>query len=297
MKIPPRFAALTCAMTLGLWGCQREAAPVIEAPPASTEQPAANPSEAVKPANADASASQLPVLEILSEGGELRDGVLTVDAYEGDRLWMGVMLGTEAGSPVAKKTVTFAPRGNEISPPPQIIATEPNTDGDGYMEFQVIVGDAGTFPVTVSAAGVQREFQINVIPNDFDQWLQGISRNGLLPWNALMKTRVALDDDGMMVADYPDEIAALDGQTVQLAGFMLPLDMTTEQKHFLLSASPPACFFHVPGGPATVVEVFAEQHPVTGTFDPLVVEGRLELVKRSEEGVLFKLQAARLRDK
>jgi hypothetical protein len=46
-----------------------------------------------------------------------------------------------------------------------------------------------------------------------------------------------------------------------------------------------------------VIEVFAGQHPVMGTLDPLVVEGRLELVKRSEEGVLFKLQSARMRDK
>ena len=307
--------ALLCSLVVGLApglsGCQRDVAttaaktPAESLPAAAVSPPGTAAPKALVPLSADPdaapsldpSAGQLPVLEILSEGGDLRDGLLTVDAYEGDRLWMGVMLGTEAGAPLSGKTVRFAPRGNALSPPPQIIAAQPDTDTDGYMEFQVIVGDAGTFPVTVSAAGVQRDFQVNVVPNDFDQWLQGVPQEGLLPWNTLMKTRVALDDAGMMVAEYPDDVVALEGQTVRLAGFMLPLDMTPEQRHFLLAASPPACFFHVPGGPATVIEVFAGQHPVMGTLDPLVVEGRLELVKRSEEGVLFKLQSARMRDK
>lgn len=282
-----------------LAGCQRDADAAPETRPAATSVPAeaAQHKASTLQISDAASAGQLPVLEIQSEGGELRDGVLTVDAYEGDRLWMGVILGTEAGTPLADETVTFSPLGNELSPPPQVIAAQPETDADGYMEFQIIVGDAGTFPVTVSAAGVRREFRINVIPNDFDQWLQGVSREGLLPWNAMMKTRVTLDDDDQMVAEFPDDISRLDGTVVRLAGFMLPLEMTAEQGHFLLSASPPACFFHVPGGPATVVEVFADQHPVTASFDPLVIEGRLELVKRSERGILFALREARNREK
>lgn len=294
-----RDTTVVSVLTFVLAGCQRDGAAAPEALPAATSIPAeaAWPEPRASTVSDDASAGRLPVLEIQSEGGELRNGVLTVDAYEGDRLWMGVVLGTEAGTPLADQAVTFSPLGNGISPPPQIIAAEPQTDRDGYMEFQVIVSDAGTYPVTVAAAGVEREFRVNVIPNDFDQWLLGIPQTGLTPWNALMQTRVSLADDGVLVAEYPDDVAALDGKTVRLAGFMLPLGMEPAQRRFLLSASPPSCFFHVPGGPATVVEVFADANPVMGTFDPLVIEGQLTLVERSEEGILFQLRDARLRDK
>lgn len=234
-----------------------------------------------------------PVIDILSESGDVREGVLTVDAYEGDRLWLGVLVDTEAGTPMAGTEVRFRPQGTAISPPPQMIVTDPRTDADGYMEFQVIVGDAGTYPVTVIAAGVERRFNINVIPNDFDQWLTDLPAEGLTRWNTLMETRVQLDDAGQLVADYPEAVRALDGKTVRLAGFMLPLDLQPAQRHFLLAASPPSCFFHVPGGPATVVEVKADKTPVMGSFDAMVIEGRLALVGSSDSGVLFQLTNAR----
>ncbi len=287
-------------LLLSLAACQRDAessttevAPDPLAAAARSAPPVAGDPAPMPPVSQAASDGQLAVLEILSEGGDVRDGKLTVDAYEGDRLWMGVLLDTEAGTPLAGQLVSFEAQGTALSPPPQVIAQQPKTDPDGYMEFQVIVSNAGTYPITVSAAGVRRDFLVNVIPNDFDQWLQGIPREGLLPWNTLMQTRVSLDDEGLLVPEYPADIKSLDGTTVRLAGFMLPLGMEPAQKHFLLAASPPSCFFHVPGGPATVVEVFADDHPVMGTFDPLVVEGRLELVEQSDVGILYRLKGAK----
>lgn len=301
MKMPWPSYLPAIALLLTLAACQRDAESATSEPTPSPLASTGVDSAAVDegaaptapPVSRAASEGQLAVLEILSEGGDVRDGMLTVDAYEGDRLWMGVLLDTEAGTPLSGELVSFQAQGTAASPPPQVISQEPRTDGDGYMEFQVIVANAGTYPISVSAAGVRREFQVNVIPNDFDQWLQGIPRDGLLPWNTLMQTRVSLDDEGLMVPEYPPEVKTLDGDTVRLAGFMLPLGMEPAQRHFLLAASPPSCFFHVPGGPATVVEIFADDHPVMGTFDPLVVEGRLELVEQSDIGILYRLKGAK----
>jgi hypothetical protein len=260
------------------------------------EPPApAAPSTAAAPAVTAAAAGDagrvasggLPVLEILSEGGMMREGLLTIDAYEQDRLWLGIALETEAGTPLPAETVRFRTEG-----PAQILAPQAQTDEDGYLEFQVLVGSAGTQTVEVTAADVRREFRLNVIPNDFDQWLEGLPQAGLTRWNLLMEARVSPAAEGGLRAEFPEAVRALDGQTVSLAGFMLPLEPSPAQKHFLLSASPPNCFFHVPGGPSTVVEVFADT-PVPGSFDPMRVQGRLELVSASEMGILYRLQAAR----
>jgi hypothetical protein len=158
------------------------------------EPPApAAPSTAAAPAVTAAAAGDagrvasggLPVLEILSEGGMMREGLLTIDAYEQDRLWLGIALETEAGTPLPAETVRFRTEG-----PAQILAPQAQTDEDGYLEFQVLVGSAGTQTVEVTAADVRREFRLNVIPNDFDQWLEGLPQAGLTRWNLLMEAAV-----------------------------------------------------------------------------------------------------------
>lgn len=281
-----RLSSFICVALL-LLGCSKSGSdlPVdaeVDSPPAAASARPPLPGR-----EARATSGNLPVLEILSEGGQMRDGLLTLDAYEQDRVWMGIALETEAGSPIKGKAVTLVADG-----PAQIVTRQTETDEDGYFEFEVLVGPAGTQTVAVSAANVTREFRLNVIPNDFDQWLQGLPQEGLTRWNTLMEARVIASEDGTVTAEFPPSLQALSGKTVTLAGFMLPLEPSPEQRHFLLSASPPNCFFHVPGGPSTVIEVFADT-PVMGSFDPLRVEGTLELVEASELGILFRLQKAR----
>jgi hypothetical protein len=272
------------ALMLLLAACSRSESPAPAPAPTPTAAPAAS---AGGEAQARVASGGLPVLEILSEGGVMRDGLLTIDAYERDRLWLALALETEAGTPLPGERVRFRTEG-----PAQIVAPQAETDEDGYLEFQVLAGTPGTQTVEVTAAEVRREFRLNIIPNDFDQWLEGLPQAGLTRWNLLMEARVSADAQGQLQAEFPDAVRALDGETVTLAGFMLPLEPSPAQKHFLLSASPPNCFFHVPGGPSTVVEVFADT-PVPGSFDPMRVQGRLELVSASEMGILYRLRAAR----
>lgn len=228
-----------------------------------------------------------PVLHILSETGMERQGQLVVDALERDRLYLGVALETESGQPLAGQEVGISGSGQA-----QLIRAASQTDAEGYLEFQLIAGMAGQETFRVSAGGITREFILNVRPSDYDQWLGNVPRKGLTSWKLLMQTRVEPEGEGLR-AVFPPEIARLDGQKVRVAGFMLPLDPTPEQTHFLLSANPPNCFFHVPGGPSTVAEVFAPK-AITGSFDPLVVEGRLVLVAQNELGIVYQLKDARL---
>ena len=71
----------------------------------------------------------------------------------------------------------------------------------------------------------------------------------------------------------------------------MPLDPGLKQTHFLLTSSPPDSFFHIPGGPAGVIEVFSEDG-IDATWDPVIIEGEFELVKASTTGVIYQLKQA-----
>lgn len=81
---------------------------------------------------------------------------------------------------------------------------------------------------------------------------------------------------------------------IPLARFKIPLEPESKQRHFLLTSSPPSCFFHIPGGPAGAVEVFAPRG-VKASWDLLLLEGGLELQEYSEDGVIYRLHEAKAR--
>ena len=70
-----------------------------------------------------------------------------------------------------------------------------------------------------------------------------------------------------MVPEFSSQVLALDKQAVRVNGFMMPLDMTDQQQHFLLSAVPASCPFCMPAGPEAIVEVVSK-HPVKFGFEP-----------------------------
>src|SRR5437588_5852253 len=55
---------------------------------------------------------------------------------------------------------------------------------------------------------------------------------GAVSWKTLAKVE-PVKRDGKMVPEFSKEILGLDKQIVRIHGFMMPLDMTDEQKHFL----------------------------------------------------------------
>ena len=68
----------------------------------------------------------------------------------------------------------------------------------------------------------------------------------------------------------------------------LPLDLGGDQKHFLIAAVPPHCPFCMPAGPDAVVEVFAKE-PVAYGFVPIVVDGKLAVLRDDPNGLLYQL--------
>lgn len=111
-------------------------------------------------------------------------------------------------------------------------------------------------------------------------------------WQLLMQAgfeEVATPEGLQWKPQFPPEVEELDGTEVRLVGYMIPLGYEEKQTHFLLSAFPGhGCYFHMPGGPESIMEVRATEG-VAFSYDTISVEGRLELLHDDPYGLLYRL--------
>ncbi|MEW6687925.1 MAG: DUF3299 domain-containing protein [Pseudomonadota bacterium] len=115
-------------------------------------------------------------------------------------------------------------------------------------------------------------------------------RKDVVSWKLLAQVELVRMKD-RYVAQFSDNVAALNRKEVKVQGFMMPLELGDKQTHFVLSAMPQTCAFCMPGGPESMVEVKSKQ-PVKYTFEPLVLTGRLEVLKDDPSGVFYRLTNA-----
>lgn len=113
-------------------------------------------------------------------------------------------------------------------------------------------------------------------------------------WATLYTTKVKVDDKtGTYSATFPDDVKKLNGQTIKISGFMLPLESTEKFMHFLLSKRTPTCFFCPPGEPNEIIEVFAEK-PTEWVDNLVTYHGQMNLIQGKEMGIFFQLKKAEL---
>lgn len=115
-------------------------------------------------------------------------------------------------------------------------------------------------------------------------------RNDVVSWKLFAKVELVRQKD-RYVPKFASDVAALDNQQVKVQGFMMPLQTGDKQTHFVLSAMPQTCSFCMPGGPEQLVEVKAKQ-AVKYTFEPVVVTGKLAVLKDDPTGVFYRLTDA-----
>lgn len=113
---------------------------------------------------------------------------------------------------------------------------------------------------------------------------------GVVSWKTLAQVEAVKQKD-RYVPQFSKNVTALDRKEVRLQGFMMPLDMGERQKRFLLTAMPPTCAFCLPGGPDQVVEVQAKT-PVKYGFEPIVLSGRLVVLRDDPMGLYYRLTDA-----
>ena len=113
---------------------------------------------------------------------------------------------------------------------------------------------------------------------------------GVVSWKTLSQVEPVKEGD-RMTPKFSGDILKLDRQAVRVQGFILPLDIGDQQRHFLLSAVPPHCPFCLPAGPEAVVEVQAKKAIAYG-MEPVIVSGKFTVVKNDPSGVLYRLTDA-----
>ena len=115
-------------------------------------------------------------------------------------------------------------------------------------------------------------------------------RNDVVSWKLLSQVELVKQKD-RYVPKFANDVAALDQKQVKVQGFIMPLQMGDKQSHFVLTAMPQSCAFCLPGGPESMVEVKSKA-PVKYTLEPVVLTGKLSILKDDPTGVFYRLTDA-----
>lgn len=113
---------------------------------------------------------------------------------------------------------------------------------------------------------------------------------GVVSWKTLGQVELVKVKD-RVAPQFSDGVLKLNATEVKLQGFMMPLEMGDKQKHFVLTAMPQTCSFCLPGGPESLVEVRTKT-PVKYTFEPVVLSGKLAVLKDDANGLYYRLTDA-----
>ena len=129
-------------------------------------------------------------------------------------------------------------------------------------------------------------------PNYNNPWAEGgyapiplPEVEGTVGWDTLRGVELVFDGPDML-PEYSAEVRALDGETIAMVGFMLPLDPSGSR--VLLSQYAPHCPFCMTAGPESFVELECEE-PIALGLDPIVVEGRFEAIDGAWNGYYYRM--------
>lgn len=112
-------------------------------------------------------------------------------------------------------------------------------------------------------------------------------RKDVVSWRLLSQVEL-VKLKNRYVPQFSSGVAALDQKQVKVQGFMMPLQTGDKQTHFVLAAMPQTCAFCLPGGPEQMVEVKTVK-PVKYGFEPVVVSGKLAVLKEDPTGVFYRI--------
>lgn len=115
-------------------------------------------------------------------------------------------------------------------------------------------------------------------------------RKDVVSWRLLSQVELVKTKD-RFVPQFAKGVADLNSREVMLQGFMMPLQAGDKQTHFVLSSMPQSCMFCMPGGPEQMVEIRTKT-AIKYTFEPIVLKGKLAVMKDDPTGVFYRLTDA-----
>lgn len=130
-----------------------------------------------------------------------------------------------------------------------------------------------------------------------DVWQPAKTPKGGVSWRTLEATgeTTRKDAQGFIVSKplFTPAVKKLAGKRIKVAGWMMPLESSARQKHFVLLGYPPGCPFHFHAAPMQFIEVYADTPFPTNETKVHVVSGVLELTGYDESGVFYRMRKAR----
>lgn len=115
-----------------------------------------------------------------------------------------------------------------------------------------------------------------------------------LRWVFFHDARITADEaKGEYRATFSPSLAKMEGRSFSITGYMLPIEPSTHSAHFVLTRRSAGCPFCPPNEPTEAIEIFAAA-PADYRQTPVTVEGRLHLVARSETGLFYRLERAKV---
>jgi hypothetical protein len=118
-------------------------------------------------------------------------------------------------------------------------------------------------------------------------------------WTTLAKVTFKKQYDEMLgfkvdVPVFSPDIKSMDGKTVEIRGYIIPVEGYRGHKEFVFSAFPyNMCFFCGGAGPETVMEVYAKE-AIKYTTEAIVIKGKLDLNADDVNRLMYGLKDAEL---
>jgi hypothetical protein len=140
-------------------------------------------------------------------------------------------------------------------------------------------------------------FSSATLPVEKNPGLRGI-------WKTLSKVTFKSEKDPTFgypidVPIFSKEVKALAGKTVEVEGYIIPVEGYQRQGYFVFSAYPyNLCYFCGGAGPETVMEVFTKKGTtVKYTAKPITIRGKLVLNSKDVNKLMYLLEDAVLVEK
>lgn len=111
-------------------------------------------------------------------------------------------------------------------------------------------------------------------------------------WSAFRGVKVTPDKaKGVLVAQFPADLKADEGKVMDIGGYIVPLESSSDTSHFILTRRSSGCPFCPPNEANEALEVFLRKkvHYESRQF---YITGKLKLVSTSDQGLFFRLEDA-----
>ncbi|MEO0400359.1 MAG: DUF3299 domain-containing protein [Pseudomonadota bacterium] len=122
-------------------------------------------------------------------------------------------------------------------------------------------------------------------------WTPAPTPEGGVSWETLESTKeIQRISDGIIYSKpvFAASVEALAGTRIKVNGYMLPLQNSAKQTHFVLLAYPPDCPFHLNPAPTQFIEVLTST-PISVNYEVRTIEGVLELTGQDEGGIFYRM--------